>query len=233
MTQVINLDADFLSPRRCMRDPIPEIFEAAELLSEAADRHLVGDELEARRLLKRADMSTVRMWTDSLWGARKNHPDQGTYHRYRPIELAPPRLPIGERVAMRMPTAAQKISVVETFKKHCAFCRIPLIHPEIRKLFHRWYPDEVPWGDATHEQHAAFQCLWMQFDHLLPHSRGGDNSLENLVLTCAGCNFGRMQWTLEEVGLLDPRGRSSPLSDWDGLERVRGMFGPARLTSRS
>ncbi len=60
----------------------------------------------------------------------------------------------------------------------------------------------------------------MQFDHLLPHSRGGDNSLSNVVATCAGCNYGRMDYTLEELGLIDPRSRALPESEWDGLERV-------------
>jgi len=35
------------------------------------------------------------------------------------------------------------------------------------------------------------------------HSRGGDNSFENMVITCAPCNYARMEFTLEELGLLD------------------------------
>ena len=59
-----------------------------------------------------------------------------------------------------------------------------------------------------------------QFDHVLPHARGGDNSLENVVPTCAGCNYGRASMTLEEVGLLDPRTRPPKQAEWDGLERI-------------
>src|SRR5690242_18273793 len=78
----------------------------------------------------------------------------------------------------------------------------------------------MPWGRTNVSRHLAFQCMWMQFDHLVPHSRGGDNSLENVVVTCAPCNFGRMQWTLEEVGLTDPRHRLAQKTGWDGLERM-------------
>ena len=60
----------------------------------------------------------------------------------------------------------------------------------------------------------------MQFDHLVPHCRGGDNRITNVVVTCAGCNFGRMSNTIEELGLLDPRAGPRIESDWDGLERV-------------
>ncbi|TXG75932.1 hypothetical protein E6Q11_05910 [Candidatus Dojkabacteria bacterium] len=34
---------------------------------------------------------------------------------------------------------------------------------------------------------------------MIPHARGGDNSLENMILTCSACNFGRMNLLLEEV----------------------------------
>ncbi len=53
---------------------------------------------------------------------------------------------------------------------------------------------------------------------LLPHSRGGGNDLSNILITCSGCNYGRMALTLEEVGLFDPRLRPRPPTDWDGLE---------------
>ncbi|MCX6971643.1 MAG: HNH endonuclease [Verrucomicrobia bacterium] len=57
--------------------------------------------------------------------------------------------------------------------------------------------------------------------HLLPHARGGTNDLENIVITCAPCNYARMNHTLEEVGLIDPRTREPIKSTWDGLERFR------------
>lgn len=63
--------------------------------------------------------------------------------------------------------------------------------------------------------------MWLQYDHLLPHARGGDNNLDNIVITCAPCNFGRMNWTLEEVGLIDPRTRQPVHSAWTGLEHFR------------
>ena len=62
--------------------------------------------------------------------------------------------------------------------------------------------------------------MWLQYDHLLPHSRGGNNDLENLVITCAPCNFARMQFTLTEVGIENPFLNKRAISNWDGLERI-------------
>ena len=41
----------------------------------------------------------------------------------------------------------------------------------------------------------------------------GDNQVANVVVTCAGCNFGRMSNTIEELGLLDSRLRPRQESD--------------------
>jgi 5-methylcytosine-specific restriction endonuclease McrA len=75
-------------------------------------------------------------------------------------------------------------------------------------------------GRTNPTQHAAFQCMWLQFDHVVPHSRGGDNSVDNVVVTCGPCNYGRAERTLDELGLIDPRQKPVQKTDWDGLERM-------------
>jgi hypothetical protein len=56
---------------------------------------------------------------------------------------------------------------------------------------------------------------------VIPHAVGGTNDLDNVVVACAGCNYARMDYTLEEMGLEDPSTRPRKVSDWDGLERFR------------
>lgn len=62
--------------------------------------------------------------------------------------------------------------------------------------------------------------MWLQYDHIVPHARGGDNSIGNVVVTCAPCNYARMDYTLDELGLENPLSREPRQSNWDGLERV-------------
>lgn len=212
-------DRDYWAPRRCMREPIPEILHAAHLLDKAVGAHLAGDRSSCAELIAAADMPAVRAWTESLWGSKSANPDQGRYHRYRAISDAPPHLAKGDRVPQRMPKSAEKQALLHRYGRNCVFCGIPLIREEVRKAIRDTYPDVLPWGNRNVSQHAAFQCMWVQYDHVLPHSRGGDNSVDNVVITCAPCNYGRWHWTLEEVGLLDPRKLPILKTSWDGLER--------------
>lgn len=119
-----------------------------------------------------------------------------------------------------MPTAHQVRQLHERDGYHCRFCGIPVIRPEVRKRAMAAYPSVVLWGRSNATQHAGFQALWAQYDHVVPHAHGGSNELENLVVTCAPCNFGKMSYTIEQLGLLDPRQFSPVKSTWDGLERL-------------
>jgi hypothetical protein len=200
--------------RDCFREPIPEFDEAVRLLDAAAAAHVAGDVRLAASLIAEADMPEIRDWLESLWGK------QSPYLQFREIPDAPPVIPKKDRLDLRMPNAAEKRALIERDGYHCRFCGLPVIRPEIRKLLHKAYPDALPWGRANDSQHAAFQAMWLQYDHIVPHARGGNNDLENLVITCAGCNFCRMNYLLEEVGINDPFDHEPIESNWDGLERV-------------
>jgi hypothetical protein len=200
------------SLRTCLRDPIPEIGEAARLLESAVQAHHAGNAKLAHKLIRGFDLLAIREWTESLRGS--NSP----YVQYRPVEKAPPSIPKEQRVKLRMPTTAEKNALHKRDGFHCRFCGIPLIRKKIRERIKKAYPEALSWGSKNIDQHAAFQAMWLQYDHLLPHARGGDNNLDNIVITCAPCNFGRMNWILDEVGLIDPRTRQPARSVWTGLE---------------
>lgn len=203
------------SVRTCLRDPIPEIAETARLLESAVQAHFDGHATLAHELIRDTNLPVIREWTESLWGS--NSP----YVQYRPVQDAPPSIPKDQRIKLRMPTTAEKNALHQRDGFHCRFCGIPLIRKEVRERIKRAYPEALPWGSRNIDQHAAFQAMWLQYDHVIPHARGGDNSLDNIVITCAPCNFGRMNWTLDEVGLIDPRTRKPVLSTWTGLEDFR------------
>ena len=199
--------------RTCLRDPVPEIFDAARFLDNAVTAHLEGDEVLAAELIRRADMSAIREWTESLWGKG------GPWSRPLSVENAPAKVPKDQRIYARMPGRAGLAALIRRDGFHCRFCGIPVVRAEVRTLMQRAYPEALPWAAGNANQHAGFQALWLTYDHLLPHSRGGSSELDNMVVACQPCNCGRSERTLEEVGLLDPRLRDPVHSKWDGLER--------------
>ncbi len=209
--------------RRCFREPIQEIFDVARLLDQAVTAHLAGDHRDAARLIAEADIQAVRDWTDSIWA--KEDPN---IHRRRPEGKAFPRVCKCKRDLDNKPSNKQKQALVNRDGYHCLFYGIPLIRAEIRDAIRKHYRNELKWGRRKLSQHAGFQCLLMQFDHVLARSRGGRTDLDNLIITCGPCNYGRGDRTLEEVGLIDPRTRPitkiacDRIATWDGLERFIG-----------
>ena len=197
--------------RTCLREPVPEIALAAKLLSRAVDAHLAGDAELTRRLVRESDIPAIREWTESLWG--RNSP-------YAP-KAALSGGPMNQKTGSRMPLFKVQAQLHLRDGYHCRFCGIPVIRKQVRERFRKLYPELAMWGRRNSEQHAAFQAMWVQYDHIVPYSRGGDNHLNNLVVTCAPCNYGRMECTLEEASLIDPRTRDPIRSNWDGLERFR------------
>jgi 5-methylcytosine-specific restriction endonuclease McrA len=108
---------------------------------------------------------------------------------------------------------------------HCRFCGIPLVPGHVREKLRAAYPEALRWGSRNREKHAALQAMEINFDHVLPRSKGGSRQPDNLVIACAPCNCGRSELTLAQAGLLDPRLREPLQSDWNGLERLLSIWG--------
>ena len=81
--------------RRCFRDPIPEIYESAELLNKALIFHLKNETRKTKELLLKADIPVIRDWTESIWGAKS------LYIKIRQVNNPKPRLKKNERIETR------------------------------------------------------------------------------------------------------------------------------------
>ncbi|MGO4127685.1 HNH endonuclease [Inquilinus sp. YAF38] len=202
--------------------PIPELDEAVDLLSRAADALLAGNDDLARDCIERADIPAVHAWASKAMG--KIDED---IHRYRPAADVVDAVARAERAALRMPGRSVLDRICARDGYRCRFCGSRVVLSTARHAMEARLPGAVRWGNGNRERHAAFFALAATIDHLVPHSKGGGNDPENLVTTCQACNFGRNDWLLEEVGLIDPRSRRPVVDDWDGLKRLAV---PRRLT---
>jgi len=195
---------------------LPLHFWAAFVLEEAASAHLEGDDRRAPELIAATNRQEFRLFLDTLWGAtsKYNSPIDGARLGHSIYALAQ------ETSVERMPSAAAMREIVQRDGYRCRYCSIPVIPKEVRVILHKAYPDALPWGRKNAEQHSAFQALWMQFDHVVPHSMNGGNSLDNVVICCAGCNFGKSNYPLEKLGLANPFDSPPITSGWNGLTHL-------------
>lgn len=198
----------------CLLEPIPELFQAAKYLNEGLTAHLNGEFENAEDLFKLANMNEIREWTESIWGVG------GIFTGFQRKLGNPETLQKDQRDFIRMPDKNGEKELLNRDGHFCRFCGIPVVRKEVRVALNKIYPNAIPWGRRNPEQHAAFQALWVQYDHLLPHARGGKTELANMVITCAPCNYGRMNFLIEEVGLALPIIQEPPVPRWDGMERL-------------
>jgi 5-methylcytosine-specific restriction endonuclease McrA len=202
--------------RFSIKDAIPEIFGAWEALSTASDAHLSGDFGVAADYLRRANCPVVWSWLNPAWVDVDKHV----------VELQPfgdtVSLTKDERDPDRSIRNEVRREVLQRDGYRCRYCGIPVISADIRRFLARQYPESVPWDiyDPS-KQHAGLSCMWLQFDHVIPHSHGGRSDTENVVITCALCNFGKHGFSIRQLGLSDPCLRPPIAATWDGLERLR------------
>lgn len=212
MPMIDSLEPERSIERRCLSAPPHQLKDAVRYLDAAVSAHLTGQSELAAELFRLADMPSIRAWGRSIWANSRIH---------LKFPAALPILGPEFRAKPRMPSQATKNSLHKRDGYHCRFCDMPVVRAETRKRMSVAYPKCVGWGAKEVEQHAALLVMWAQYDHIIPHARGGTNDLDNLVVSCGTCNFGRAGYLLEEVDLLDPRERPPVSSYWDGLERFR------------
>jgi len=187
--------------RNTFLDPIPELEIAAELLSQAAYAVLDSKLDIARSLLVEADMPRLCEYARKITGAI-------SFEIHWQKRLPSRSLLSENRVKLRMPSAQDELAIATRDGWRCRFCDSRVISKKAKTVLNSLFPSEARWGRINSEKHCALSALTASLDHILPHSRGGNNDQENLVTACGSCQFGRNQWTLEEVGFNDPRERA-------------------------
>lgn len=205
-------EGEYLAPRTCFLPPVPELDAAADLLSEAADALLMSRIERARELMRCADLPTLRDYALRIMGR-----EDPWVHRRRGIgDLQPAQNKAGQR----MPSAPMKGVLYARDGWRCRFCGCRVVTMSARDRMRRLLPGAIRVGVPAREYHAAFLALTAVPDHVVPHSAGGSNDLDNLVTACWPCNNGRGAYRLEELGLIDPRTRPPVVDAWDGLSRL-------------
>ena len=104
----------------------------------------------------------------------------------------------------RMPNSRQTREVLERDRWSCRYCGSPLLLRSQLDKFRSLIGDDLfPLGRTNLSKHGAYFLHVATIDHILPWSAGGTNEPDNLAATCHACNFGKDDFTLEQLGLQD------------------------------
>lgn len=198
--------------RASLLPPIPELELAAKLLDGAVEALLTNRRELAGRLIVAADLPEIGAYARRLVG--KMSVDVHC------VVKRPKCLPKGERDPARMPSLAEQRAIFAQDGWRCRFCGTKVINKAARALLIKLFPGEAHWTSREFERHTALYAMACSLDHVHPHGRGGRNVAENFVTACYCCQFGRGEWLLEEVDLVDPRSRKPVRDTWDGLSRL-------------
>ena len=199
--------------------------EACDLLGRAADCLLADDAEGAVNCLRDADMPALRDHASRVMSEVSLE-----VHRVRFVAGAPIRLPSGERVVARRPSACDEAAIFARDGYRCRYCACRVTLPAAQRRMMAAFGPAIRRSRRDRDLHTAFYALTAVLDHLVPHSRGGTNQADNLVTSCQPYNYGKGDWVIEELGLMDPRTRPPRLDNWDGLQRV---LHPAPAPARS
>lgn len=205
-------EAGFWAPRDCFLEPPPALHRAADLLDQAANAILSNDHGRAGGLILEADDPDIWEFARQLMG-----PANQNILRFRKCETAPTYV---DNSVKRMPSKKDEAAIFERDGWRCRTCSVRVLSPKAVKKLRTLFPREARWGRTNIDQHPALLVLKASIDHVIPHSRGGSNDPSNLLTACYPCQFGRSSWTLEEVGISDPRLRTPTVDQWDGLTRL-------------
>lgn len=207
-----------LGPRESWSDeaplPVPDwIREHLTLLHRSIRRAAEGRVEESKRLLASIPSDEIRKWG-------VEHGQLSGRFRNRVLKVPAPDAAPATGTRTASPSLRARILARDGYR--CRYCGVPVIPREVLVAFGGVVGQEAfGTGRANAERHGAALVSWAEVDHVLPYQRGGPTTEENLVTSCWACNYGKDRYTVEQLGIDDPRERPPEKTEWDGLWPLR------------
>ena len=129
-----------------------------------------------------------------------------------------PAVPLADRDPLRSPHRFAK-AVFARDGYRCRYCGVRLVPAEVLKAFSRVVGSDTFATSGTNlQRHGVALAFRAIADHVTPWTLGGRTDMENLVSACWSCNYGKADFTVDQIGIADRRTRPVASPDgWDGL----------------
>lgn len=198
--------------RECPLPPPPWFSDQVVVFRRAARSAAEGALDTALKLLHKVRGEDLREWYD-------RHGQNTGKFRYRDFGERKARIVSCERDAQKYPNALEETSVFRHDGYRCQYCGMRVIAKDVFQAFSRVVGEDEFRATGTNKtRHGVVLAYRAIADHVVPRRVGGRTCEDNLVTACWSCNYGKAEFTLEQLGLDDPRLRKLvPEDDWDGL----------------
>jgi 5-methylcytosine-specific restriction endonuclease McrA len=204
-TDPVKLDTD------CLLRPPSWIDEEISKFVQALDQLIEGNREICLNIL-----FNIRSYEITDWFIE--HGQMSGRHRKNLFGIPKPELiPENLRDSLRAPKKYQN-AVFNRDNYHCRYCGSRLISQQVIKTFIKALDSEqFKRGPTNLDTHGILHAAWPVADHVVPWNMGGKTNLENLVASCAACNYGKDGYTCEQIGISNPYTRVPIQDGWDGL----------------
>lgn len=194
--------------------PKPDFFEEAlNTFIKAFSYAINGDIQSAISHLQQIPDSELKEWFI------EHGQMSGWHHRVKALNLPKPPKYVGE---LDNPAISSQL-LSEVFLRdnnHCRYCGTRVINAKALAKFSKILGSDyfVASGNSNLKRHGIALNFKATADHVVPIKSGGRTNIHNLVTSCWGCNYGKLNATFEQMGLDDPRSRA-PFNAkvWTGL----------------
>lgn len=208
-------------PDRFERSPLPyprEFDDQIDLFAEAAQRAFLGDVAGARSLISTLDSHAMLDWYDKI----AQHVGDV---RYTLVSGNPPRRRSGGG-GHPTPSPARVAAIAARDGHRCGYCGIRVIEPEtLRRIQAKVGRDVLPSKSnkkaaSNRDYHGIWVTTAVTLDHVVPFAECSDDSNRNLITSCWACNFGKYDYTCQELEIALPTLGGAPRGSWSGLRDV-------------
>jgi 5-methylcytosine-specific restriction endonuclease McrA len=125
-------------------------------------------------------------------------------------------IPIEDRDPIRGPSLLEdKVFIRDNYQ--CRYCNIKLYNKkEIDRIIKDLGQDYFSKKEKPSKRHGILHFIIPVADHLYPWCRGGETSLKNLITSCGPCNYGKNNFSVEELEISNPLENIYKNKFWDG-----------------
>ncbi|MFM8507466.1 MAG: HNH endonuclease, partial [Actinomycetota bacterium] len=175
----------------CERPPfLAQSFQEFEAAVRCAVR---GDIAAGLEHLERTRHLEIREWFKTIGqnAGKKRFQELGSQEAKEP--LIDRSLVVTGRINIELAR-----SVLERDHYHCRYCDVPVIYQsEVEKIRVLFGPETFQMCKDNDIAHGTLRAFYNSFDHVVPRSRGGQNTADNIVTACYACNFGKDNFTVD------------------------------------